>query len=101
MGQPPDQVGEVAKKIVRGCEYSLANERIVDEPYREEVYFVHEKNVPQDVTQIFEGPSAKTTHLGPGFVVTRAQAQDEPCSVVYKIVLWGTVVIYASILPRR
>ena len=51
------------------------------------------------MTQIFEGASSKTTHVGPGFIVSRAQAQDEPQSVVYKIVLWGTVTIYASIPP--
>lgn len=96
---PADQVEEVAKKIVRGCEYSLANGRIIEEPYRLAVHFVHEDKIPQAVTRIFGGPSAETTHLGPGFVVTRAEAHDEPGSVVYKIVLWGTVVIYASILP--
>jgi hypothetical protein len=47
---------------------------------------------------MFESLGAKTTHLGPGFIVTRAGAYDEPGAVMYKIVVWGTIVIYGAIL---
>jgi hypothetical protein len=36
--------------------------------------------------------------VGPGFSVIRAEAQDEPGNAVYKINVWDTLVIYASIL---
>ncbi|MGO8718219.1 MAG: hypothetical protein ACLQMO_03240 [Acidobacteriaceae bacterium] len=96
---PADLLHGVAKKMVRGCEYVLAG-RIVEKPYDIGIYFVHEHDVPDQVAQAFEGPSASTTHLGPGFSVTRAAAHDEPEAVIYKIIVWGTLVLYATILPE-
>jgi hypothetical protein len=90
----------VAEKIVRGCEYKLAN-RIIDETYEMGVYFAHESDVAEQTARVFQAPRAQTTHLGPGFAVTRAAAHDDPNAVVYKIVVWGTVVIYASILDSE
>ena len=98
IGVPATMLEEVAKKIVRGSEYALAK-RIVEKPYAVAVYFVRQNDVPEQVVQSFEGPSAKTTHLGPGFNVTRVAAHDEPNAVMYKIVVWGTITIYASIMP--
>lgn len=95
---PADMLREVAKKMVRGCEYALAN-RIIEKPYDVEVYFVHEHNVPNVVARALEGPSANKACMGPGFSVTRAAAHDEPNSVMYKIIVWGTIVFYASVLP--
>ena len=64
-----------------------------------EIYFVHQHNVPGLVAWAFGGPRANTTCLGPGFSVTRAPAHDEPDIVMYKIVVWGKLVIYAAIIP--
>lgn len=99
IGIPAGPLIEVAKKIVRGCEYVLTG-RIVDEPYDVEIYFVLAHEVPDQLLQALGSPNATQTHLGPGFSVTRVAAHDEPNSVIYKIVLWDTLVIYASILPR-
>jgi hypothetical protein len=96
---PAALLREVAKKMVRGCEYILAG-RIVEKPYDVGIYFVHEHDVPDLLVQAFRGPSANTTHLGPGFSVTRAAAHDDPDAVMYKIVVWGTLIIYAAILPE-
>jgi hypothetical protein len=87
----------VAKKIVRGCEYILAQERIVEPPYVEQIYFAKGSDV-QNVLQIFR--PFGTTHLGPGFRVTRAAAHDDPKSVMYKIDVWDSWTIYAVILPE-
>jgi hypothetical protein len=91
-----DQIVEVARKIVRGCEYMLAN-RIVEEPYVLETYFVEESDIAERTARVFESLSAKTTHLGPGFIVTRSEAHNQPGMAMYKIVVWGTIIIYASI----
>ena len=40
-------------------------------------------------------------HLGSGFQVRRAVAHDEPDAVLYKIDIWGTWTIYASILKKE
>ena len=67
---------DVATKIVRGSEYALAN-RIIEDPYEVGIYFVHEKDVEGQTARVFESLSAKTTHLGPGFVVTRADRKNQ------------------------
>jgi hypothetical protein len=94
---PEEQIRAVAKKIVRGCEYVLAN-RIVEPPYELEIFFAHKRDVADKTARVFESLGAKTTHLGPGFIVTRAEAHDEPGPALYKIVVWGTIVIYGAIL---
>jgi hypothetical protein len=38
---PGEKLQEVFGKIVRGCEYWLANGRIVEPPYGVAAYFVH------------------------------------------------------------
>ncbi len=85
----------------------LAN-RIVEHPYELEIFFVHKSDIEGHTARVFESRSAKTTHLGPGFVVTRSEAHDEPGMAMYRIVVWGTIIIYASIIrfddpvnPRR
>ena len=90
---------EVTRKMVRGCEYVLGT-RIVEMPYEIEIFFPHENNVPEPLVRMSSGTSASETHLGPGFRVIRAAAQDDPYAVWYKITLWGTFTFYAAILPR-
>ena len=87
---------EVASKIVRGCEYVLGGKRIIEQPYAVEIYFAHEHEI-EDVLRLFDrfGPA----QLGPGFSVKRAVAHDERGTALYKIDIWGTWTIYASIMP--
>lgn len=86
---------EVAKKIVRGCEYELGDGRIVESPYKLDVYFAHENQVG-DVLKVFSpfGPVQQR----PGFQVQRAVAHDDPLTVMYRIKVWGAWTIYASII---
>jgi hypothetical protein len=99
IGIPAEQLRAVARKIVRGCEYELAG-RIVEPPYNIGVYFVYQDRVPGLVARAFNSPGAQAAYLGPGFRVVRVAAHDEPKAVMYKITIWGTLVIYASILPQ-
>jgi hypothetical protein len=96
---PAELLHEVAKKMVRGCEYVLAD-RIVDKPYNVQIYFVRKHDIPDNLVWAFQSPSAITTHLGPGFSVTRVAAHDEPKTVVYKMSVWGTLDFYATIMPE-
>lgn len=91
---PGEKLQQVFGKIVRGCEYWLANGRIVEPPYEVKVYFVYDADVP-DVVRAFApfGP----VHLGPGLRVRRASAHDEPLTILYEIVLWDTLKFYAVI----
>jgi len=56
--------------------------------------------LPEPVARAFNSPGAKAAYLGPGFQVIRVAAHDEPNAVMYRITIWGTLVIYASILSQ-
>jgi len=96
---PGDLLLQVYEKIVRGCEYVLAS-RIIEEPYGIQIYFVHERNFPEDLTQGLKSPAAEDVHVGPGFKVVRAIAHDDPCTVAYEITLWGSAYFLAIIMNR-
>jgi hypothetical protein len=94
---PEVLVKAVAGKIIRGCEYVLGNQRLVEDPSHLRIYFAEEHTI-QDVLRVF-AKFGSATHLGPGFRVTRAVAHDDPRLVMYKIDIWGTWSIYAVIGP--
>jgi hypothetical protein len=96
---PADLLKAVAEKIVRGSEYVLAK-RIVEEPYDLRVYFAHDQNVSEDLVQAFRAPAAQKAHLGPGFKLFRIAPHDDPDTVIYKIVIWDTIVIYGAIMQH-
>lgn len=94
VGIPEKLLKEVAEKIVRGCEYRLAHKRIVEDPYAVRIHFAEAAKV-QDVLKIFD-PFGQV-QIGPGFQVKRAAAHDNPNLVMYKIDVWATLTIYATI----
>lgn len=92
---PEKLLREVAGKIVCGCEYALGDKRIIEAPFAVEVYFVREEDI-RDVLRIFN--AFGSVYIGPGFRVRRAVAHDDPNIVMYKIDIWGSWTIYASIM---
>jgi hypothetical protein len=84
-----------AEKMVRGCEWHIAK-RLVEPPYSVQVYFVHEKDVPDDIWQIVEKFAEKRS-IGSYFHVRRAVCHDDPLVVFYRIEFWGYVRVYAFI----
>jgi hypothetical protein len=80
---PEALVKGVAAKIVRGCEYKLGEERLIEKPYELSIHFAEEANI-SEVIKVFDHFSTPV-HLGPGFKVRRAVAHDEPKTVLYKI----------------
>jgi hypothetical protein len=92
-----EKVLAVIKKIVRGCEFWLANGRIVEPPYEVEIFLPHER--PDLIATILNQFSLGRTHLDPGLQVRRVYAQDEPRAVLYELIIWETLTAYASILP--
>jgi DUF2934 family protein len=92
-----ESVYAVVKKIVRGCEYWLADGRIVEPPYEIEVFFPSE--TPDFVEKMMAGFAFGPVHLGPGLRIRRGAAHDDPRSVLYELVIWETMTAYASILP--
>ena len=85
---------EVAKKILRGCEFWLAGGRIIEPPHELEVFMPTE--MPQELEAHLKfGPD----QLGPGCRIRRAVPVDEPGTAIYEIVIWDTWKIVFSILP--
>jgi hypothetical protein len=90
---PDDLLISVLKKIFRGCEYMLNRQRYIKPPHILKVYHLHEE--PAEVKTLMD-KFASTKTLGPGFAIHRiALPNDGP--VLYKAVIWGTLVSYASI----
>jgi hypothetical protein len=96
IGIPAQLVYDVAKKIVRGCEFWLSDGRIVDRPYELDVYMVHPEEIPS-VVRMFDPISAVT--LGPGFRVRRAAVKEDPLAAMYQVEIWGAWTLYFTILP--
>lgn len=94
---PSDLLHIVAEKVVRGCEFVIA-ERIIEKPFEVLTYFAHENEIPDILVKVLAHPNAQKTDVGPGFNVVRAEAHDEPGNVIYKITIWDSLVIYGSIL---
>ena len=95
---PETLLKEVSGKIVRGCEYVLGHRRIIEDHHTVGIYFADAESIG-DVIRLFD--NFGSVHLGPGFQVKRAIAHDDPNAVLYKIDIWGTWTIYASILGEQ
>jgi len=91
---PADAVHSVAKKILRGCEYWLANGRIIDPPYELEVFQPSEP--PEELSRHMQ---FGLDYLGPGCRIRRAVPVDEENSAIYEIVIWDSWKLFFSILP--
>lgn len=89
---PANLLNDVARKIVRGCEYVMGEKRIVEPPYEISLFAIEAANRPEE----FAG--FKTNQIGPGFRVARVAAREDPKSTIYEIVVWETWTFYASVL---
>ena len=94
---PGPELIAVSKKIVRGLEYVLNKKRYIEPPYELDVYFVEEGN---NIAQVYTLLSTHGTkkEQGPGFTVERVAATTGTFSVIYRIIIWDTLVVYASIM---
>lgn len=91
---PAGDVHEVAKKILRGCEFWLGEGRIIEPPFELEVFLPRE--TPEELERhLTFGPD----YLGPGCRIRRAVPIDEPKSAIYEIVIWDSWKSFFSILP--
>jgi hypothetical protein len=85
-------------KIVRGIAY------IKDGIFIEEEYEIEPHAVEETGAQIFEEAIAQFGHSlsrGPGIVVDRAVTKEDGVSSIYKITIWGEMIIYLSVLRRE
>jgi hypothetical protein len=90
-----EDIRREVEKMVRGCEWHIAK-RLVEPPHSVQVYFVHDKDVPDSIRQIL-GKFAEKRSIGSYFHVQRAVCHDDPLVVFYRIEFWGHVAVYAYI----
>jgi hypothetical protein len=82
---PAHDIHEVAKKFLRGCEFWLADGRIIEPPYELEVFMPSE--TPKELEPHLKfGPD----YLGAGCRIRRAVPVDEPGVAIYEIVVWDS-----------
>lgn len=95
---PVDYLIPVLEKIFRGTEYILGG-RYIQPPHEIKIYHVDEE--PTEVTKLIE-KFGYSTSLGPGFIIQRAASSVGDLVILYKAIIWGILISYASIdLPGR
>jgi len=90
---PVDYLFPVLKKIFRGTEYILGK-RYIKPPYEINIYHVYEE--PPEVSRLIK-KYGYSKSLGPGFEIQRTASNTGDLVVIYKAIIWGTIISYASI----
>jgi hypothetical protein len=86
---------DVVRKITRGCEYVFA-ERYIEEPYALEIWFPNPQGI-EGAEAVLAGGTEDT--LGLGLTIKRRVPHEDPLTVFYGFHIWGTLKVYATILP--
>jgi len=94
---PAIELLSVAKKIIRGLEFIYGENKYITKPHELKVYFI---DVNIDLVDSLLKKFGVKKHYGPGFVVERAIAGGGSGSVLYRITIWDTLVIYGSVLKK-
>ena len=90
---PAASLTALSEKIARGLEFKIAG-KYVEPPYAARTYFT-ENDASEQLANLFA--KASETHLGPGFKVFRIAATDNPNIVIYRMIVWGTLIIHVCI----
>ena len=80
---------------MRGCEFVLA-QRYIEPPYILKVYFPNVEGI-NGLESMIAGVA--TESLGPGLEIKRAPTGEDPLSVMYRLRIWGTLTVFATVLP--
>src|SRR3989344_18188 len=95
---PVDLLPPVLEKIFRGLEYKF-EQRLMKEPYALKIYHVFEE--PEEIKKLLSHKSKKDISFGPGFSVERIVPTNMKEPVIYKTIIWGTFISYASVVKKR
>lgn len=94
---PEKSLQRVMEKIMCGMEYTLNNKRYIELPFKLKVYFVYDGCEINFVDNLINSYGFVITY-GPGFAVDRAEAGDGTKSVLYRVKIWDSLVVYGSIM---
>ncbi len=82
------------EKLVRGITY-LDSGAFIGRSYEVGVHIIDERAVPE-VEGLLQS-HGEFAHRGPGFVVVRAKAMDDPICAMFRIVIWGRLRLHAVV----
>lgn len=95
---PKRYFDRIGIKIVRGIAF-IEDGQFIEDKYQIETYAVQAAGAEE-----FEKALSRFGHSlsrGPGILVDRAVTDDDSVSSIYKITIWGELVIYLSVLPKE
>ncbi len=87
----------IGEKILRGIEYKLGK-RFIERQAKLTVYFPNLEDL-DPVNDLFRQIGSNI--LGPGFIVQRGAAIDNEFTVIYKIIMLGSITMYGSLLEIK
>lgn len=95
---PKRYIDRLAVKIVRGVAY-VEDGTLIDQRYSIEPYVVAASGAVafEEAISIY----GHSLSRGPGIVVDRAVTPEDGVSSIYKITIWGQIVVYISVLPQE
>jgi hypothetical protein len=95
---PAGSLERLGEKLIRGITY-VHHGALLGAPYRVRVYVI---------TDAAAGPMgrlierhARVFDRGPGIAVFRSEAEDDPLVALYKVVVWGRLVLFGAVLGDR
>ena len=91
---PNNSLVSLARKIVRGLTYIIESKLICDDTSID-VYFVEHARVTEFLARVIA--SGDTYHRGPGILVQRVIAADNPSMSLWHITILGRLKIWAAV----
>lgn len=86
----------LGEKIIRGVNYKIKGE-FIHADQKIEVYFNEDRDVGE-VIRLVKG-AGQTFHRGPGIIVSRAEAVDNPKAMLFRVEIWGRLKMNIAVLP--
>jgi hypothetical protein len=92
------QLERFVEKVIRGVAF-VENQIYIDDQHELNMY-VLEDSAAGSIVEALE-KRGETVGLRPALIIRRAVIPEDPASGFYAIEIWGTVKLYASVLPNH
>ncbi|MBT9612733.1 MAG: hypothetical protein IV108_05640 [Burkholderiales bacterium] len=94
---PANHLKKVVEKVIKGLAY-IEDGRLIDAEM-EITHHVVDQTGAKPIEELLAAFGANHSR-GPGIEVSRAVTPEDGISAVYKITIWGEIVMYATVLPK-
>ena len=89
---------KLVEKIVKGLAY-IEDKTLINAETEITHHVVNEKGA-EEIEGLLQ-KFGQTYSRGPGIIVVRAITPEDGVSAFYKIIVWGEIVLYASVIKER